>query len=437
LKRASLIFLDEAAFSTDELIAVAEAFALQDADFATSTDVNFNLATQPRQCPTQIIYASSQSEMDKTFYKHYKNYAKEMFAGNTQYFVCDMICDTAINTYMSGEKYAPLITQEKVNAALKANRELALREYYNRPTKDGGENQIIKWATIRRNETFSLPEVTRVKNGKYVISFDPARTNDQSVLTVMKICFDNDVGYYGELVNCINMIDTASKKKLKLDSNRQKEIIRESLLSYNGRAPDYENIEMLYIDAGAGGGGVSTYSDGLLDEWIDSSGAVHKGLLDPTYEIYDGYETTYPNNATNIRLINPRKYKKQMTEELIELMSLDLIKFPREYGRSGYISLSRMLDNGEEESYEHSLSWEEESALVNIDVLKAEVTSIYRYKNSENTTVTYALPQDKINKMNDDRFYTLIMLAHHLYGLRRNNLLGSSKENYEYKTFVN
>ena len=49
--------------------------------------------------------------MDKTFYKHYKNFAKRMIAGDRNYFVCDMICDVAIETYMNGEPYIPLLTK--------------------------------------------------------------------------------------------------------------------------------------------------------------------------------------------------------------------------------------------------------------------------------------------------------------------------------------
>lgn len=75
-----------------------------------------------------------------------------MIAGDRDYFVCDMICDVAIKVYMKGKPYKALLTQDKVDAALKSNKMKALREYYNRPSRDGGVNQIIKWGTVRRNE---------------------------------------------------------------------------------------------------------------------------------------------------------------------------------------------------------------------------------------------------------------------------------------------
>lgn len=437
-KRSTLVFFDEAAFSSDELISVCEAFATQESDFTTSTDDNFDPETETKKCPTQLVYASSMSEMDKMFYKHYKNFAKKMFAGDRDYFVCDMICDTAIHTYMNGKKYKPLLSQDKVDAAMSADRDKALREYYNKPIQDGGENQIVKWGTIRRNETFYMPELYNVQGGKYALAFDPARTKDNSVITVMKICFNDEIGYYGEIVNCINMVDFASKKRFKLDSTRQIDIIKENIVNYNGKYPDYENIEILEIDAGAGGGGVSAYSDNLLHEWDGIDGKKHKGFLDKDYEVYEGYESMYPNNSDKIKLLNPRKYKKDMVEQMLEIMDLGLVKFPREYSRQGFITLSKInKDTDEEELYEQELSWEEEAALINIDELKREVTSIFRFKNTENTTVTYALPKDKESRMHDDRFYTFIMLCHYLYELRHNGYKKTDNADYTFLPLYN
>lgn len=436
-RRATLVFFDEAAFSSDELIAVCEAFATQNTEFKTSIDDSFNPETEKRKCPTQLVYASSQDDMSKMFYKHYKNFAKRMLAGDRDYFVADMICDTAITTYMNGKKYTPLLTQDKVDAAMKANRDKASREYYNQPTRDGGVNQIVKWGTIRRNETFVLPELTYKDKHKYIISFDPARTKDNSVLGIMKLC-KNQNGYYGEIVNYINMVDLASRKRYKLDSNRQLEIIKNTILDYNGNFPDYDNIEMFQIDAGAGGAGVSAYGDNLLLEWSDSTGKQHKGFLDNTYEIYEGYEDMYPNNSNKLRLLNPRKYKREMVEEAIELLNAGLVKFPREYSGNGYVKIAKVNEETGEESIEDfDLTWDEEKALLNIDELKREITSIFRFTNQDNTNVTYALPKDKENKMHDDRFYVFIMLCHHLYGLIHQGFKQEKNTDYDYVPLVN
>lgn len=432
-RRATLVFFDEAAFCSDELIAVCEAFATQNTDFVTSTDEDFNPDTLKRRCPTQLVYASSQDDMSKIFYKHYRNFAKRMIAGDRDYFVADMICDTAIKTFMNGKPYTALLTQDKVDAALKANKQKALREYYNEPTRDGGVNQIIKWGTIRRNESFYLPQLSYQPDTKICLALDPARTFDNSILGVMRIINDPDWGYIGEIVNCVNLFDKASKKGYKLDSNRQLKEIRQYLALYNGHFNDYQNIDQLLIDQGAGGGGVSTYGDGLLNDWTDDSGRLHRGLIDTTSDIYTGYKELYPYAIDKLRLINPKKYRTQMVDELIELMDSGVIKFPYEF-KQEFISIAKNNNNSNEETIEsYQLSEKEIIALQNIDMMKTETTSIYKYENQEKTTKTYALAKDKENILHDDRFYVLIMLAHRLYQLRRGQTINAPEpEQYDY-----
>ncbi|MEG0898434.1 MAG: hypothetical protein RSF40_01830 [Oscillospiraceae bacterium] len=433
-RRATLVFFDEAAFSSDELIAVCEAFATQNTDFVTDIDDNYNPEVEPKRVPTQLVYASSQDEMDKMFYKHYKNFAKRMMAGDRSYFVCDMICDTAIKTFMSGKPYIPLLTQSKVDAAMKANKEKALREYYNQPSRDGGISQIVKWSTIRRNEKFYLPQLSWIPNCKIALAFDPARTIDNSITAAMNMYQDKDLGWCGDIVNCVNMIDTASKKKYKLDSNRQLEEIRDILLRYNGNNPDYEYLDCLMIDQGAGGGGTSTYADGLLNDWTDKQGKLHRGLIDANHEIYTGYSTMYPNAVDKLRLLSPRKYRTQMVEEFIELINLGVIRFPYEYGGQDIIKIIHK-ENEEEVFESHELSDEEMLALTQIDLMKTEITSIHKSTNPEKTSVTYALSKEKENRIHDDRFYCIIMLAHRLYELRRGQIVDKPSEELDLSSY--
>ena len=398
-KRATLLFFDEAAFCSDELIAACEPFTTQDGDFVTDTDKNYNPETQARKAPNQLVYASSQDTMDKVFYKYYKDFAKKMIAGNRDYFVCDMICDVAIHVYMNGEPYKPLLSQDKVDAALKTSREKAMREYYNKPSRDGGVNQIVKWGTVRRNERKYLPQLYWDKQYKYVIAFDPARTMDNSIVSVMRIYDDKENGMCGDIINCVNMVDLANAKKYKMDSNRQIGELRELILHYNGQNPDYEYIDSLMIDQGAGGGGTSTYADGLLNNWIDKSGTEHRGFIDANHELYEGYDARYPDAVDKLRLISPRKFRSVMFEELIELMNLGVIHFPLEYNGGDYVQVVDGVDKatGQEILKTHELSLDEQT-----------------------------LPPDRANKMHDDRAYTLVLLAHRLYELRRKDKVRQS-----------
>lgn len=436
-RRATLVFFDEAAYCSDELISVCEAFATQSTAFVTSTDASYNPELEPRRCPTQLVYASSQGDMSAMFYQHYKNFAKNMFAGDLSYFVCDMTCDVAINTYMNGMKYLPLLSRENVDTALKANKEKALREYYNQPQTDAGVNSIVRMATIRRNESFTLPALSWAPGYTYVIAFDPARVGDNSIMGVMGMYEDPNYGWVGEIVNCVNQVDISSSKHYKLDSGRQLAELRRLMRSYSGNtAADYEYLECVLIDAGSGGGGVSTYADQLLSNWTDDAGVEHRGLIDKTYDIYSStdYDELYPDAVDKLRIISPKKYRTAMVEEFIDLMNLGVIKFPYEYRGGDSVSIIAGTDSsGEEIMEDHSLTEEEILALQQIDLMKYEIAAIQKTQNADKTTVQYALSKEKAATGHDDRFYVAILLAHYLYQKRKGAVLETAqKESYSY-----
>lgn len=426
-KRANLLFIDESAFCSEELINAALPFLTQESSFKASTDKNFDIKTERKSVPNQVIYASSAGDIDSMHAKVYKEYALKMIAGDSNYFVVDMPCDIPLQPYIDGKPTKPYLTQKKIDDEMRVNPEKAMREYYNKFQTDGGESQIVKWATIRRNEKFLLPEMHRVDDGKYAIAFDPARSTDNSIITVMKILYDKKRGYYGRIVNCMNLIDLGKKRKMQMRTPNQMKFLKQTILNYNGACPDYENIEVVAIDAGAGGGGITAYADYMLEEWVDSRGIKHKGFIDDTYELYVEYGNKYPNASRKLKLLSPQKYRTQMVQEFIELMNLDLIEFPKEYNNNGYVNI--LSGNDKDEIKTYKLSIEEELALINIDIMKTEITSIHSFKNSEGVITRYALPKEKEKKMHDDRFYTIIMLAHYLYQKRRQSQLNRHVHN--------
>ena len=78
----------------------------------------------------------------------------------------------------------------------------------------------------------------------------------------------------------------------------------------------------------------------------------------------------------------------------------------------------------------------EKESLINIDLMKTEITSIHKHTNPEKTSVSYALSKEKENKLHDDRFYTIILLAHRLYEIRRSSIV-NKKATSTNKLFVN
>lgn len=427
-KRANLICFDESSFCSEELIATAMPFITQDADFKLSTDDDFNVKLLRKEVPTQAIFASSAGSIDSRHAQLYKEYAIKMIAGDSNYFVADIPCDIPLAPLVDGEPAQPLLTKSQIDDEMRTNPDKARREYYNKFQIDGGESQIIKWATIRRNETFTLPQLANHGDERFVLALDPARTTHNSILSAMKIMYDDEIGYYGEVVNCTNLIDIGKRNKTPMKTPDQIKYIKQKILDYNGNAPDYDNIDAILIDSGAGGGGISAFADNFLKDWEDDAGIIHKGLIDPNHEEYVNELNNYPNAVRKLKLISPQKYKKQMVDELIELMRLDVIKFPKEYNGKPEIAMEVPKGDGSVEIKYRPLSTEEQVALINIDIMKTEATSIHKFENPEKTNVRYALPKDKERVISDDRFYTLIMLAHYLYQLRREDQLSKGRQ---------
>lgn len=428
-KRSNLNIYDESGFAPEELFITSLPFITQDSNFKLGGDINLDLL--PKEFPNQAIFASSASGTDTYFYKVYRDYAKEMFLGNKNYFVADINVEIVFNSTYNGKVYPSLLKKEVVEDAMKKNKIKALREYYNKFSNEGGENQAIKRSVIIRNSEVRPPILYNTDNSKFVIGYDPARSYDNSVSLVGEIYFDEQVGYKMRICNGVSFVDIGKKKKTPMRTPEQIAYLKQMILDYNGKqCADYENIEAILIDSGAGGAGVNI-ADYLMEDWIDQQGNPHKGLIDKI-ESAD-YITKFPNAVDKLKLMSPKKYKNEMFDALVEMLGLDLISFTEEYDMKGYISL---FENQEVE-YEddnknkkkdiqssqkiHKLSFDEELALKNIDLAKEELVNIYRF-DSPNGGYRYNLPPDKERIMHDDRAYCIAMLAWYLQQLRRKHI---------------
>ncbi|MGR6760418.1 terminase [Paenibacillus sp. T2-29] len=421
-KRSNLNFYDESGFAPDELFTTSEPFTTQNSDFRLGGETDVTLL--PKQFPNQLIYASSASSTDTYFYRKYRDFSKKMILGDRRYFVADISSDVVISATYNGKLYpVSLLSQEKVDTAMRENKEKALREYKNIFTTEGSDQQIIKRATIIRNSEVRVPVLANDGNRKFVLAVDPARQHDNSICTPAEFYYDDNQGWKMNISNSVSFVDIAKKKKTPMKTPDQINHFKQMLLDYNGsRSADYENILQVLIDSGAGGAGVSAWADGLLEEWSDVRGIKHKGLIDPTHDEYSIHAHQYPTASNKLKLVSPQKYKKDMFDALIEMMSLDLISFTETYDNKGFITL--LGDDGENTQYK--LSSDEEMALVNIDIAKEELVSIYSFK-STNGSIRYDLPPDKQSKIGDDRAYTIAMLAWYLRNLRRESIVNKEK----------
>lgn len=421
-KRSNLNFYDESGFAPDELFTTSEPFAVQNSDFRLGGDVDVTLF--PKQMPNQLIYASSASSTDTYFFRKYSDFAKKMFLGDKRYFVADISSDVVINATFNGKLYpVSLLSQETVDAAMRENKEKAMREYKNIFTTEGSDQQIVKRAMIIRNSELRPPVLANNGGHNFIMAIDPARSNDNSVCTIGEIYLDENVGYKLRIVNNVSWTDLEKKKKTPMKTPDQIKDFKRMLLNYNGiQAADYENIEKILIDSGAGGAGMSAWGDGLLEDWKDSKGITHRGLIDASHDEYQTYIRKYPNAVDKVRLLSPKKYKNEMFEALIEMMKLDLISFTETYDYKGEL----IFNNENGNATRHKLTSDEELSLINIDIAKEELVSIYSFK-STNGSVRYDLPPDKQSKIGDDRAYTIAMLAWYLQQLRRQNITNKKK----------
>lgn len=441
--RGNVIF-DECGFLSEEMLEVYGAFAAVNKGFASGKDRNgklidpIRLRTFATNIPNQKFYISSASSTDTKFYKLYREFAKRQLMGDRDYCVVQVPCDVVLRPTIRGEVVNALLKKSDIETAVRTNPEKARREYYCEFTSDAGLQAIIRRGVITRNSETRIPLLYNDTNKKkFIIAFDPARNRDNSIITVIEIYEDDDDGYKGRIVNCVNMIDISTKRKTPMQTPDQVDYLRQLILDYNGDAPEYANIETVLIDAGSGGAG-KVIADMLMQDWVDSKGKVHRGLIDKELDqqLGTGYSKKYPNAVDKVKLMEPSKYKSIMYEAAIEMTNSDFISFTSDYDNKGYLTLfqtddaetAKIKKSIEDRLHKEKVSEEEfsfrlkeelkksavvktkivkldpyqEIALANIDALKEELVNMRRIKRDSGKD-SFELIPEKAGKLHDDR----------------------------------
>ena len=416
-KRGSVVF-DETAWQTADKFAVTENYINVDSSFGLGTNDEF--LYDPIQMPLQLLYCSSAGDASYPFYEKFKIFSKKMIAGDSNYFVCDFTVDTVLNySSVKGEKIKSHITSEQVTKQIEGDEDLAERELYNKFRKGAGHNSVVKMDVLIRNSTVRPPLLYNdTGKRKFILCYDPARNFDGSIMMIFELIEDKKTGYRLSLQNIVSMVDLETEKKTPLPMPEQLKIIKKLMISYNGeKAADWENIEF-FIDAGAGGGGISAVADSLLEDWVDDMGEHRRGIIDPVHKQYETSRMKYTNAAEIVHLIEPSGYKKVMYDALEKMTKLNLIDFPDYDGKDVLL----LTDKDSDEFIEYPLTSEEILSLTQCNLMKNEVIYMCRYDNA-NGGVSYELAKDKKNKLNDDRAYCLAMGAYALALMRRTELV--------------
>ena len=434
--RSSLNVYDECGFLDERLITNTLPFLTQDSSFALGKNIDIEL--EPIKMPNQALLCSSAGDMDKYFYKAYKNWSKQALMGNPNYYVADINADVVLHPYYNGKPYPKaLLTQEVIDDAMRQNKTKAMREYYNKFDSVGGDNQPFKRSTIILNSEFRIPELFNDgsdRNVKWALCYDPARKADNSICLVCKYYRDEKVGWKMKIVNCISFADIFKKDKTPCQVTTQLEKLKELIVKYNGDGfAEWENVTV-FIDSGSGGGG-QFYADFLCEDFTTKDGVKHRGLIDST-EMKE-YVSRFPNAYPALRLMSPTKWKVTMFSNALEMFNLNLISFTETYDNKGFITLTEEDKNNKDEqiSKVYDLSFEEELALINIDLLKEEVIAMCKYENP-NGGVRFDISDEKkwTTSGFDDRAYCFAMAGHYLWELRHNDTLHKNDNNINFSS---
>jgi len=414
-KRADLVFFDESGWYSDELFIQGENFANQDSDFKMG--VGLKLELEPPAFQKQLIYGSSASDTESGYFAKIRNFTREMMMGNSDYFVCDFNVDVILNATKDGEKYRSLITREAVEKQMREDPEKAQRELFNKFSSGSYEGQIVTPRTLMQCVR-PMPPTLRNETGvqRFALAWDSARMNDNSVVCVAEFYNDPIMGWCMHLGNVVSFADAKLKNRTPKTMPEQVNDFKKLLLSYNGTELgklDYENIEAVIGDAGAGGGMIGGVADYMLQDWQDAQGVKHKGLIDPTHKGYRERLDDWPNAAEIFRLVEPRAERNNIFRAMEDMIKLGVVSFPAEYEK-GKDYLALVNEDGEELRYD--LTLEEQIALTQIEMLKTEITTMCKYVNGD--SVTYNYPPEKRNVMHDDRAFSFGLLCWYLAKLR-------------------
>ena len=126
--------------------------------------------------------------------------------------------------------------------------------YYNAFDRAGGEDCFLKRSTsLKYSKTFT-PIFENDGTKTYIIAYDPSTKLDNSVIMIAELFREEERGYMVKFVNCVNLIEVLKTgEKAVIQKPEQIKRLKDIIVDYNKGALDYDNLDLIVIDAGAGG----------------------------------------------------------------------------------------------------------------------------------------------------------------------------------------
>ena len=421
--RSHLNLYDEAGKIPREFFALTKPFTTQNTNFITGSNVNTQC--YPLQFPTQILYCSSAEDVFTELWDAYKMGAEEMIMANPDYFVCDISCEFSFAPKMNGKPFTPLLEKSVVEQALAQNAFRAHREYYNKFDVTGGQDSVVSRTKLVKCSQSYMPVFEWEEGKRYIIVNDPSSKIDNSFILVAEIFLDPDKGYMCKIVNGHNLVEPKKDGSKKLIQKPQQiEILKDYLVKYNGPANDYDNLEQVIIDAGAGGGGFDMYQF-ILPGWVDKStgkGVPHVGIIDMEDKYCQEERDKFPEAKDILTLANFKRDKVTMYEAAMDALNQELIIFPKDSNGRGEMEFEETDEEGRVTYKYEKLNSEQMRAIVEIEMLKYELMAMEKTKNTSTNKINFDLmPSKKSEGLHDDRADCMAMLCHYLMQLRAKN----------------
>lgn len=407
--RSNLNVYDEAAFIPKELYTATLPFTAVSSDFRTSMNLNPELF--PHQIPNLNLFLSSASDISSEMYAQYKEAFRQMMLGNTNYFVADLDYHQSIAPFLNGKPMTPLVTLEEVERLYATQPYKAEREYGNRWSGDQGEDVLVKRTTLERNSKPYYPTFVNDGTKKFILSFDPSSRQDNSCVGAAEIIRDEEKGLMLKLSNLKVLVEQLKGGKTAvMQRPEQVEVFKQMMIDYNLGYVDYEGLQKIYIDAGAGGGGfeIGQY---LLSGFKDKKGKSHRGIIDIDNEYMNLRADDYPEAAQILIMANFKRDKTAIYEAAQSALNQGLVIFPKSLNIRNEIEFEETREDGTMFIKYEKPNLEEMNALIQLDLAKEELMGIQKSKRPNGTIVFEATPEAKQNGLHDDRADVIAMLC--------------------------
>ena len=371
----------------------------------------------------KTMYLSSAEGIDSELFDQYKLCFQKMLLGDPNYFVADINCEFSLHPFMDGKPTKGQLTQDTVDNAFQTNKYRAQREYYNIFDNDGGEDVFVKRSTIIKHSQTFYPIFENDGTKKFMIAYDPATKLDNSIILVAELFRDEEKGLMVKFVNCVNLVERLDNNAVVvIQKPEQVERLKDLILDYNKGALDYENIDSLQIDGGAGGGGTDI-AQYLLKEWTGKDGMSHIGFIDENDPYMALRIDDYPGNAKNLKIFNFKKEKEQAYERAQSAINQGLVIFPNDLNARNEMEIQEERPDGQVVIRYEKVTNDEMNALSQMSILKEELVGMSKVKKPSGNVVFELSPDAKQRNMHDDRADCVAMILNRLMELRAEEAL--------------